>query len=132
MYDKVTHAMALLKQHHLPFGISACYTSVNYKDITSEKFYDLHHGSAALPSVWFFHHMPVGNDAATRAAAQPQSSGPRSTAASAPCRQTKARSSAMWTSRTTPSIGGCTAGGRRYLHINANGDVDPCVFIHYS
>ena len=41
VYDKVTHAMALLKQHHLPFGISACYTSVNYKDITSEKFYDL-------------------------------------------------------------------------------------------
>ncbi len=29
-------------------------------------------------------------------------------------------------------MGGCIAGGRRYLHINANGDVDPCVFIHYS
>ena len=29
-------------------------------------------------------------------------------------------------------VGGCVAGGRRYLHINANGDVDPCVFIHYS
>lgn len=25
-----------------------------------------------------------------------------------------------------------SAGGRRYLHINANGDCDPCVFIHYS
>ena len=25
--------------------------------------------------------------------------------------------------------GGCIAGGRRYLHINAGGDVDPCVFI---
>ena len=24
------------------------------------------------------------------------------------------------------------AGGRRYLHINANGDMDPCAFIHYS
>lgn len=23
-------------------------------------------------------------------------------------------------------------GGKRYLHINAGGDVDPCVFIHYS
>lgn len=23
------------------------------------------------------------------------------------------------------------AGGRRYLHINAAGDVEPCVFIHY-
>ena len=29
-------------------------------------------------------------------------------------------------------VGGCIAGGRRYFHINANGDVDPCVFIHYS
>ena len=28
--------------------------------------------------------------------------------------------------------GGCIAGGRRYLHINAKGDVEPCVFIHYS
>ena len=29
-------------------------------------------------------------------------------------------------------VGGCIAGGRRYLHINANGDIDPCVFVHYS
>lgn len=29
-------------------------------------------------------------------------------------------------------LGGCIAGGRRYLHINSAGDVDPCVFIHYS
>ena len=29
-------------------------------------------------------------------------------------------------------VGGCIAGGRRYLHINANGDMDPCVFVHYS
>ena len=29
-------------------------------------------------------------------------------------------------------VGGCIAGGRSYLHINANGDVEPCAFIHYS
>ena len=29
-------------------------------------------------------------------------------------------------------MGGCIAGGRNYCHINANGDVEPCVFIHYS
>ncbi len=29
-------------------------------------------------------------------------------------------------------VGGCIAGGRRYLHINAKGDVEPCVFVHYS
>lgn len=29
-------------------------------------------------------------------------------------------------------VNGCIAGGRNYLHINANGDVEPCAFIHYS
>ena len=28
--------------------------------------------------------------------------------------------------------GGCIAGGRNYFHINANGDAEPCVFIHCS
>ncbi len=28
--------------------------------------------------------------------------------------------------------GGCIAGGRRYFHINSAGDIEPCVFIHYS
>ena len=29
-------------------------------------------------------------------------------------------------------VRGCIAAGERYCHINANGDVEPCVFIHYS
>ena len=29
-------------------------------------------------------------------------------------------------------VGGCIAGGRSYCHINANGDIEPCAFIHYS
>ena len=29
-------------------------------------------------------------------------------------------------------VGGCIAGGRSYIHINANGDIEPCAFIHYS
>lgn len=27
-------------------------------------------------------------------------------------------------------VGGCIAGGRCYLQINANGDMEPCAFIH--
>ena len=27
---------------------------------------------------------------------------------------------------------GCIAGGKRYLHINARGDVEPCAFVHYA
>ena len=29
-------------------------------------------------------------------------------------------------------MNGCIAGGRYYFHINANGDAEPCAFIHYS
>ena len=60
VYQKVKQAMALLKEHHLPFGISTCYTSQNYADITSEAFFDYIIDSGAL-FVWFFHYMPVGN-----------------------------------------------------------------------
>jgi MoaA/NifB/PqqE/SkfB family radical SAM enzyme len=31
-----------------------------------------------------------------------------------------------------PFVGGCIAGGRNYIHINANGDVEPCVFTHFA
>jgi hypothetical protein len=31
-----------------------------------------------------------------------------------------------------PFVGGCIAGGKNYIHINANGDVEPCVFTHIA
>ena len=29
-------------------------------------------------------------------------------------------------------VGGCIAGGKCYIHINAGGDIEPCAFMHYS
>lgn len=62
VFTKVQNAMKLLKKHNLPFGISTCYTSANYQDITSEAFFDMLIDAGAM-FVWFFHYMPVGNDA---------------------------------------------------------------------
>ncbi|MGC9171598.1 SPASM domain-containing protein, partial [Caldisericum sp.] len=31
-----------------------------------------------------------------------------------------------------PYTGGCLAGGRRYLHITADGGIEPCAFIHLA
>jgi hypothetical protein len=31
-----------------------------------------------------------------------------------------------------PHVNGCIAGGRRYFHINAKGDVEPCVYTHIA
>ena len=129
VFDKVKHAMQLLKEHNLPFGISTCYTSMNYKDITSEEFYDMIIEAGAL-FIWFFHYMPVGNDAAPELMPNPEQRKAvyeriRAFRSSKPIFSLDFQNDAEY-------IGGCIAGGRNYMHINANGDVEPCVFIHYS
>ena len=129
IYDKVANAMRLLKEHGLAFGISTCYTSVNYKDITSEEFFDYMIDSGAL-FAWFFHYMPVGNGAATQLLPSPE----QRTHVYHKIREYR-NSKALFTmdfQNDAEYVGGCIAGGRSYLHINAKGDVEPCVFIHYS
>ena len=129
IYDKVANAMRLLKEHGLAFGISTCYTSVNYKDITSEEFFDYMIDSGAL-FAWFFHYMPVGNGAATQLLPSPE----QRTHVYHKIREYR-NSKALFTmdfQNDAEYVGGCIAGGRNYLHINAKGDVEPCVFIHYS
>lgn len=29
-------------------------------------------------------------------------------------------------------VEGCIAGGRKYIHINAQGEVEPCAFVHFA
>ena len=128
-YAKVQQAMALLKAHKLPFGISACYTSRNYADISSEAFFDSLIDAGAL-FVWFFHYMPVGAGAAPQLLPTPDQRTEVYRRIRA-FRKTKPIFS-MDFQNDAQYVGGCIAGGRRYLHINARGDVEPCVFIHYS
>ena len=62
VYKKVMAAIDLLRRKKLLYGISACYTSANFDSITSEAFYDklIEMG---VYFIWYFHYMPVGNDA---------------------------------------------------------------------
>jgi len=129
VYQKVKNAMSLLKQHKLPFGISTCYTSKNVDDVSSEEFFDLMIDSGAL-FVWFFHYMPVGNDAVVDLLPTPEQRELMYNRIRG-FRKTKAIFS-MDFQNDAEFVGGCIAGGRSYLHINAKGDVEPCVFIHYS
>ncbi len=128
-YRKVRNAMKLLRERKLPYGISSCYTSVNYKSITSDEYYQSLIDMGAY-FIWYFHYMPVGNDAAPELLPDPEQ---REWVYR---RIRKLRTEkplfAMDFQNDAEYVGGCIAGGKRYLHINANGDVDPCVFIHYS
>ena len=129
VYRKVVKAMNILKEKRLPFGISACYTSQNLDSISSDEFIDqLVEWGARF--IWYFHYMPVGNDAAPELLPNPQQREQmyrriREIRATKPIFGMDFQNDGEY-------VGGCIAGGRRYLHINANGDVDPCVFIHYS
>ena len=129
VYEHVLRAMRLLKEKRLPFGISACYTSQNYESISSEEFYDLMIEEGAY-FVWFFHYMPVGNDADTALLPTPKQR--EGMYRKIRKYRTEKPLFAMDFQNDAEYVGGCIAGGRNYLHINANGDIDPCVFIHYS
>ena len=71
VYDKVMHAMELLKSHKLPFGVSTCYTSANVDSVSSEEYFDHIIDCGAL-FVWFFHYMPTGNEAVVELMPNPQ------------------------------------------------------------
>lgn len=128
-FKKVEAAMALLKEKRLPFGLSCCYTSKNTEVIGSEEYFDqmIEWGAKFC---WLFTYMPVGKDAVPELMVSAE--------------QRKFMYEQVRKFRETKPIftmdfwndgeyvGGCIAGGRRYLHINANGDMDPCAFIHYS
>ena len=128
-FDKVVAAMNLLKEKRLPFGISCCYTSQNLDAISSEAYFDQMVDWGAL-FVWYFHYMPVGNDASTELLPSPE----QREFMYHQIRKFRREKAifAMDFQNDGQYVGVCIAGGRRYFHINANGDVDPCVFIHYS
>lgn len=129
VFKKATAAMELLRKKKLLYGISACYTSANFESITSEEFFDSLIEMGAY-FIWYFHYMPVGNDALPELMPTPE----QRVETYHRIRHYRAAKPlfAMDFQNDAEYVGGCIAGGRRYFHINANGDLDPCVFIHYS
>ena len=129
VYAKVIKAMEILKQKKLPFGISCCYTSANTDIIGSDAYIDDMIARGAK-FAWFFTYMPVGLDAVPELLATPEQREHmyhqvRHIRATRPI-------FAMDFWNDGEYVNGCIAGGRFYLHINANGDIEPCAFIHYS
>lgn len=128
-YQKVIAAMQRLKKRKLLFGISCCYTSKNVDVIGSEAYIDSMIDMGAK-FAWFFTYMPVGAGAPIDLMAHAD--------------QRKFMYDKIHEYRETKplftmdfwndgdAVGGCIAAGRGFLHINANGDIEPCAFAHYS
>ena len=132
VYKKVIDAMDLLHKNGLIFGNSVCYTSKNMMSVTSDEFFDLliEHGSRFA---WYFHLMPVGMNASPELMPTKE----QREYIYHRIREVRGMTGGkeifvMDFQNDGEYVGGCIAGGRNYCHINPNGDVEPCVFIHYS
>ena len=128
-FSKVKKAAELLKSYRLPFGLSCCYTRKNAEVIGSEEYFDqmIEWGAKFC---WFFTYMPVGKGAVPELMATAKQRAFMYHQIRK-FRETKPLFTLdFWNDGEFSE--GCVAGGRRYLHINANGDIEPCAFIHYS
>lgn len=132
VYAKAMEAMDLLKANKCLYGLSICYTRQNVEAVTSDEFIDkmIEKGCRFA---WYFHYMPVGQGADTDMLLTPEQRDYvfhrirelRSFEHGKPMFLVDFQNDGEY-------VGGCIAGGRNYFHINSAGDIEPCVFVHYS
>ncbi len=128
-YDKVVAAMDLLKSRDLGFGFSICYHSQNYLTVSGDEFLDFLREKGAWFG-WMFTYLPIGSNADL------------SLCCNADQRAYVKQKIEDYQKKNKfiiidfPNSGhksiGCVAAGNDFAHINANGDLEPCAFCHYS
>lgn len=131
-FEKAIAAMELMQSYKIPFGVSICYTSKNYQVVTSDEFLDMLIAKGCV-FAWYFHYMPVGMNAATDLLLTPE----QRVYMKNRVREIRGLEGgkeifAIDFQNDGEYVHGCIAGGRIYCHINSAGDMEPCVFIHYS
>lgn len=129
VFDKVVHAMDLLRDRNVAFAFSACYHSGNAEEVSGEDFLDFLREKGCWAG-WMFTYVPVGGDADISLVCRPEQ------------RADVAKRTAAYSKKHGMTIidfwnnghlaGGCVGGGMGFAHINARGDVEPCAFSHWS
>lgn len=129
VFKKVMKAMDLLRENNCIFGFSATYTRNNTEEIASDEFIDLMIEKGCMFG-WLFTYIPIGKDVDLELMATPEQ---RAFMFENICRIRNEKPIFVvdfW--NDGDSSDGCIAGGKRYFHINAAGDVEPCAFVHYA
>ena len=131
-YKTTIEAMDLLKEYGLLYGISVCYTSHNIPSVTSDDFLNLMVEKGVRFGL-YFNYMPVGKDAVVDLIPTPeQRAYMYDWLRKVRNGKTGKPMFIMDFQNDGEYVGGCIAGGRNYIHINSEGDMEPCMFIHYS
>ncbi|MDL2237739.1 radical SAM protein [Christensenellaceae bacterium OttesenSCG-928-K19] len=128
-YDAVKRGMKLLKDARIPFGFSGTYTSKNYQTISSDEWINEMIDDGCLFG-WLFTYMPIGSGADVSLCVTPEQRAHMYKRVREMREYKPIFLLDFW--NDGEYVGGCIAGGRRYFHINSNGDCEPCAFIHYA
>ncbi len=128
-FKKVMRAMDLLKEGGLSFCGSFTHSSKNTDIITNPEYIDMLLSKGVF-ALWLFSYVPVGRSPEVELMTSPEQRDLlRSSVAE--FRDSKPMLFIdFW--NDGPIVSGCLAGGRKYFHINANGDIEPCVFCHFA
>lgn len=128
-FDRIMAAFDRLRERGAMAGYSCTATSQNVEDITSPEFAQLMVEKGAFYG-WYFLYMPIGRE-------------PDLSLMPSPEQRLQLRKGVMGIRANYPLLvadfwgdgtltGGCLSGGRKYLHINNKGDVEPCIFAHFA
>lgn len=129
VFKKIMEAMDHLREAHVLFGSSATVTKNNVYVVSSEEWIDMLLEKGIIAQNYFLY-LPVNGQGDINLMVTPE-------------QRDHLRRQVIHFRRTKPlfildfwndgpHVKGCIAGGRRYFHINANGDVEPCVYTHIA
>ncbi len=129
VFDKVMQAMDNLREAGVLFGFSVTQTRTNTDVVTSFEFIDMLIEKGCYIG-WYFQFLPIGKD-------------PDISLVPLPEQRLKLKKFIEEVRATRPIfigdfwndgpfVGGCISSGRRYIHINHKGDVEPCAFVHFA
>jgi len=128
VFQKILAAMSSLREEGVLFGFSATATRQNNELLISDEFVNFLAEQGCFIG-WYFNYLPIGKKPTMDLMPTPEQRIYRRKRLVELRKKTPMIMADFW--NDGPLVGGCIAGDR-YLHINSRGDVEPCVFVHFS
>ncbi|MBN1163768.1 MAG: radical SAM protein [Candidatus Krumholzibacteriota bacterium] len=132
VHAKILQAFEFLRQHGVPFGISATPTRYNWETITSDGFIDFYFEQEGAAYGWLFQYMPIGRGQSFELVVPPPQRVEMLRRVQRIVVKRNVFLADFWNNGSLSN--GCISAGRPggYFYIDWNGDISPCAFVPYS